>query len=190
MNLPNKLTIFRIILAFICIGLILKNTLTSIILALVVFGLASLTDFFDGYIARKYNLISDFGKILDPIADKVLILGVFFSFFCLGIVNFWMVILIAIREILLTVIRLFNLKKGLVQDAKNIGKYKTVSQIAGILIIFLIIILLKSMPSNEIVIYLFNKFIPVLMLYIVGITVFSGIIYLTSKRIVNNREIN
>ena len=187
MNTPNKLTILRIILAFICVGLILKNTLISIILALVVFGLASLTDFFDGYIARKYNLISDLGKILDPIADKVLILGVFFSFFCLGIVNFWMVILIAIRELLLTVVRLFNLRKGVVQDAEIIGKHKTVAQIVGILIIFLIKILSESIPSNEIVIFLFNKFIPVLMLYIVGITVFSGIIYFRKNRAILNK---
>ena len=187
MNTPNKLTILRIILAFICVGLILKNTLISIILALVVFGLASLTDFFDGYIARKYNLISDLGKILDPIADKVLILGVFFSFFWLGIVSFWMVILIAIREILLTVVRLFNLKKGVVQDAKIIGKHKTVAQIVGILFIFLIKILSEIIPSNEIVIFLFNKFIPVLMLYVVGITVFSGIIYFSKNRTILNK---
>ncbi len=185
MNTPNKLTILRIVLAFICIGLILKNTFNSIILALIVFGLASLTDFFDGYLARKYNLISNLGKILDPIADKILIVGVFFSFFCLGLVNAWMVILITVREIVLTGVRLLNLKKGIVQDAQKIGKYKTVSQIAGILIIFLLMILAKSIPSNETVIFLYNKFIPILMWYVVGITVFSGIIYLKANQTIS-----
>ena len=69
MNTPNKLTILRILLAFISIGLIVKNTFVSLVFAFVVFCLASLTDFLDGFLARKYNLISDLGKLLDPIAD-------------------------------------------------------------------------------------------------------------------------
>jgi len=182
MNLPNKLTILRIILAFVCIGFILHNSLFSLITALILFGLASITDFFDGYIARKKNLISDLGKILDPIADKVLIIGVFCAFLGLGIINSWIVILIMFREFTITGLRLYSLSKGIVLEAKKIGKHKTVSQVVGIFIIFFAIILSKIIPESVIVPFLYKKLIPLLMGYIAAITVFSGVYYFWVNR--------
>ena len=114
MNIANKLTILRIFLSFVCIGLILKNNFVSILIAFIVFILASVTDFLDGFIARKKNLISDLGKLLDPIADKILIIGVFCAFLELGIVNSWMVSLIMLREFIITSLRLYSLNKGAV----------------------------------------------------------------------------
>lgn len=182
MNTPNKLTILRIILSFICIGFILQNSLSSLLIAFVAFCLASITDFLDGYIARKRNLISDLGKILDPIADKILIIGVFCAFLELGIINSWMVSLIMFREFIITGLRLYGLNKGTVLEARRFGKHKTVSQVVGIFVIFFALILSKILPGSLIVPFLYGKLIPLLMWYIVIITVFSGIYYFWVNR--------
>ena len=182
MNLPNRLTILRIILSFICIGFILQNSFSSLLIAFVAFCLASITDFLDGYIARKRNLISDLGKILDPIADKILIIGVFCAFLELGVVNSWMGSLIMFREFIITGLRLYGLNKGIVLEAKKFGKHKTVSQVVGVFIIFFALILSKIMPRSSAVSFLYEKLIPLLMWYIVIITVFSGIYYFCVNR--------
>lgn len=182
MNLPNKLTILRIILAFICIGFILRNSFSSLIIAFIIFSLASITDFLDGYIARKRNLISDLGKILDPIADKILIIGVFCALLELGIINSWMVILIMFREFIITGLRLYGLNKGIVLEARKLGKHKTVSQVIGIFIILLALILSKIIPESSTVSFLYGKLIPLLMWYIVIITLSSGVYYFWVNR--------
>ena len=182
MNTPNKLTILRVILSFVCIGLILRNSFVSLFSALIIFGLASLTDFLDGYIARKNNLISDLGRLLDPIADKILVIGIFCAFLELKIVSAWMVSLIMLREFIITGLRLYGLNKGVVLEAKKFGKHKTFSQILGIIIIFIIIILNKKFSENLVTTFLYYKFIPILMWYIVSITLFSGIYYFWINR--------
>lgn len=182
MTIPNRLTILRIILSFICIGFILQNSFLSLVIAFVVFCLASITDFLDGYIARKRNLISDLGKILDPIADKILIIGVFCAFLELGIVNSWMVSLIMFREFIITGLRLYGLNKGVVLEARRFGKHKTVSQVVGIFVILSALILSKIMPGSSAVSFLYRKLIPLLMWYIVIITVSSGIYYFWVNR--------
>ena len=105
LNIPNQLTILRIILAGFCIYFITINTLTTLVIALIIFIIASLTDYFDGMIAKKYNLITNLGKLLDPIADKLLIIGVFLTFLELGILNIWVVIAIIARELIITGLR-------------------------------------------------------------------------------------
>lgn len=182
MNISNKLTLLRILLAFVCIGLIVKGSLMALIAAFVIFGLASLTDFLDGYLARKNNLISDLGKLIDPIADKVLIIGVFCAFLELRIINAWMVAVIMLREFIITGLRLYGLNKGVVLEAKRFGKHKTVSQVVGITVIFIALILSKIIPSSNLVEFLYNRFIPLLMWYIVLITLFSGIYYFWINR--------
>jgi len=182
MNTPNKLTILRILLAFICIGLILKNSLISLIAAFVIFSIASLTDFLDGYLARRDNLVSDLGKFLDPIADKILIIGVFCAFLELGAINAWMVSLIMFREFIVTSLRLYSLNRGIVLEAKKLGKHKTFSQVLGAFVILLALILSRISPSSKIVIFLHQSFIPLLMWYIVVITLVSGICYFWVNR--------
>ena len=182
MNTPNKLTFLRIILAFICIGFILSDTLLSLILALIVFGLASLTDFLDGYLARKHNLISDLGKIIDPIADKILIIGVFCAFLELRVVNTWMVSVIMLREFIVTGLRLYALNKGVVLEAKSFGKHKTLSQVIGICIIFITLIILRIFPQAPVALFCYTRVIPFVMYYIVIITLFSGVYYFWLNR--------
>ena len=182
MNTPNKLTFARILLAFICIGLILRRDFTSLLLAFSIFIVASITDFFDGFLARRNNLTSDLGRLLDPIADKILIIGVFCAFLELGIINTWVVSLIMFREFIITSLRLYGLNKGIVLEAKKFGKHKTFSQILGICIVFLTLILAHKFPGNKAVGFLQDKFIPLFMWYIVIITLFSGVYYFWVNR--------
>lgn len=182
MNIANRLTLLRIILAFVCIGLIIHNTLDSLIAAFLIFIIASITDYLDGYFARTRNLISDLGKLLDPIADKILTLGVFLAFLELQIITAWMITAIMLREFIITGLRLYCLNKGVVMEAKTFGKHKTFSQIIGIVFIFIVIILAKLSPNNSTITLLHIKIIPLVMWYVVAITVGSGVHYLWVNR--------
>ncbi|UCD16098.1 MAG: CDP-diacylglycerol--glycerol-3-phosphate 3-phosphatidyltransferase [Candidatus Omnitrophota bacterium] len=181
MNICNKLTVLRIFLSFICIGLVIRNTLTSLTLAFAVFVIASVTDFLDGFLARRKNLVSDLGKLLDPIADKILIIGVFLAFLQVGIINAWMVSVIMLREFIITSLRLYSLNRGIILEAKTLGKHKTVSQVIGIFLIFITLILFK-VTQMGLVYFLYYRLIPVVMWYIVIITLFSGVNYLWTNR--------
>jgi CDP-diacylglycerol--glycerol-3-phosphate 3-phosphatidyltransferase len=182
MNIANWLTMLRILLAFICIGFILQDTFISLLAGFCVFVVASFTDFLDGFIARKRNLISDLGKILDPIADKILIIGVFIAFLQLGVINAWMVSVIILREYIITHVRLYNFNKGVVLEAKALGKHKTFSQVLGILFIFITLLLYKELPGNKVVNFLYSTLIPWVMWYIVSITLISGVHYFWVNR--------
>ena len=92
-----------------------------------IFVIASLTDFFDGYIARKYNLITDFGKIMDPLADKILVISALVIFVQLEYIPGWMSIIVLAREFLISGIRILAAAKGEIIAAGNLGKYKTTS---------------------------------------------------------------
>ncbi len=132
MNLPNQLTLLRIVLSFVLIGCMLMPGIGFKTAAVVVFALAALTDLLDGKLAREKGLITDFGILMDPIADKVLVLGSFMALIQLDIVPAWMVVLIAMREFLLTGIRLVALNRGQVLAAERSGKNKTVMQMVTI----------------------------------------------------------
>lgn len=151
--------------------------------AFVIFIVASITDWLDGLFARRNNLVSDLGKLLDPIADKILIIGVFLAFLQLEVVvNAWMISIIMLREFIVTGMRLYSLNRGEVLEAKRWGKHKTVSQIVAILFIFIAFLLFKKFPTNNIVIFLYTKVTHVLMWYVVMITLFSGVYYFWANR--------
>ena len=133
MNFPNFLTILRIILGFIVPIMIITDDMWIRIWAAVLFAIAGFTDWLDGWYARKYNLITKLGQILDPIADKVIVLAIFVAMSNLTEINMysiWWVIPIFIREIAVTVYRLLFLiqKKPVVVAAEQLGKAKTVVQ--------------------------------------------------------------
>jgi len=144
LNLPNVLTILRIILTIIFIYLFCQDSLGSRLMALIVFTCASLTDYFDGYLARKHNLITPFGKIMDPIADKFLILSAFFIFMQLQLIAVWMFIAIFSREVIVTGLRLGAVKRGAVLAAEGAGKLKTVLQIVAVYLIIIFTLLIQS----------------------------------------------
>lgn len=181
---PNILTVSRIGFAVLLVFLLLQNSLTGNILAIIVFTLASLTDFYDGYLAKKKSTISDFGKIMDPIADKILMLSVFFVLVHLGMVALWMVILIAAREILVTLDRLWCTCRGQVLAAEMAGKIKTVFQMITVSLILLYLILDQAAFANS-WFYQIQKFylgwINVFMVITVLVTVVSGVAYFQNR---------
>ncbi len=133
MNIPIILTILRVILGIIIPILMLNEDFNGRVLAAVLFIIAGATDFLDGWYARKYNLVTEFGKILDPIADKIIVLGSFIvlsSLTHLNVYSFWWVVPIFLREVLITVIRLIFLVKAqpIVSAATYSGKVKTTIQ--------------------------------------------------------------
>ena len=134
MNLPNKLTLIRIILVPVCMALMLTG---HFYIALGVFIVASITDFFDGYIARRDHLVTSFGKIMDPLADKILVFGALLCFLQLGFINAWCVVIILAREFFVTGMRVVAVDKGKVIAASWWGKVKTNVQIFAVILGFL-----------------------------------------------------
>ncbi|RKY38783.1 MAG: CDP-diacylglycerol--glycerol-3-phosphate 3-phosphatidyltransferase, partial [Candidatus Omnitrophota bacterium] len=140
MNLPNFLTILRIFLTFVFIFFLLSPSLLAKVIALLIFILACLTDYYDGKIARERNLITNFGKLADPIADKALVLAPFICFVQIKIIPAWMVVLITMREFIITGVRIFALSQGKALAAEKGGKHKTISQMIAIFFILLFLI--------------------------------------------------
>lgn len=138
MNLPNKLTLLRIILVpFFVAALLLPAIPHHYLIALIIFAAASITDMLDGKIARKYNMVTDFGKFADPLADKILVISAFACFIELDIVNAVFIILVLFREFTVTSIRLVAAENGKVVAANIWGKAKTVSQMAAIIVVLI-----------------------------------------------------
>ncbi len=130
MNLPNKLTVLRVLMIPFFLFFILLSPIRENYnyIAIVIFLLASFTDFLDGYIARKYNLVSNFGKFMDPLADKLLVSSALICLTVLGELNVIVVIIIISREFIITGFRTVASDAGIVIAASKYGKLKTISQ--------------------------------------------------------------
>ena len=146
MNLPNKLTVIRVLLVPVFIILFLlsinDNNILSIgtynisvyrLLSLIIFIIASITDYFDGVIARKCNLITNFGKLMDPLADKILVVSAMMLLADAKEFSVVWVIIVVIREISISAIRLVALEQGTVVAASKLGKYKTATQMIAVI---------------------------------------------------------
>lgn len=189
MNLPNKLTILRIVLVPFFIAAILIDFPFHYLAALAVFGAASLTDMFDGKIARRRNLVTNFGKFSDPLADKILVLSALVCFIQAGLCDAILVIVVLFREFTVTSIRLVAASEGKVVAANIWGKVKTVTQITAIIIIFVLQItldILKMVPMDSALISNLN-----FIFYIIGeaalwistaFCIISGVIYLKDNK--------
>ncbi len=149
MTLPNKLSILRIILTFVIMGCLFLPGLPAKILSFALFALASLTDWWDGYLARRSNQITPLGMLLDPIADKVLVLGLLLAFVQMGLVPAWMVLVIVIRELGITGVRLYAVRRRIVIAAAKEGKQKMVVQILTIVLVFALLILREWFGGPE-----------------------------------------
>lgn len=144
MNLPNKLTLLRIILVPFYIFFLLMPVIPHhYLFAFMIFAAASYTDHLDGKIARKHNMITDFGKFADPLADKIMILAALACFVQLGLTNAIVLIVIISREFMVTAMRLVASSSGKVVAANNWGKAKTISQIVAVLVVLLLQYLLE-----------------------------------------------
>jgi CDP-diacylglycerol---glycerol-3-phosphate 3-phosphatidyltransferase len=133
LNLPNTLTVLRIMLVPVLVVALLGNTPEGDVLAAVVFALASLTDFVDGYLARSRESVTTFGKLMDPLADKLLIVAALVALVSLNRLEAWVAMVIITRELAVTVLRLGATQAGVVMAASTFGKLKTCMQIAAIL---------------------------------------------------------
>mgnify|MGYP003322089880 FL=1 len=144
MNLPNLLTLSRIPILFGVVGFLYLPFLAASSLAFVLFIIGALTDWADGYYARKQGLVSNFGKLMDALTDKVFMVGLFISLLVIGILPEWtlpLLLLILSREFLITGLRLVAASEGVVLAAEKSGKHKTVSQmVAAILLLFAVAI--------------------------------------------------
>ncbi|MGM9526361.1 MAG: CDP-diacylglycerol--glycerol-3-phosphate 3-phosphatidyltransferase [Peptococcaceae bacterium] len=137
MNLPNKLTIARVCMVPLFMVALMMNTGTSRVVAMVIFALASLTDMLDGKIARKYNLITNFGKLMDPLADKILTAAAMVCLVELGDLAAWIVVIILFREYAITGLRSVAASENIVVAANIWGKVKTVCQMFALMLLML-----------------------------------------------------
>ena len=189
MNLPNKLTLLRIILVPAVIAAILIDFPFHFPVGGILFGVAAITDALDGKIARRDNLITDFGKFADPLADKILVISVMVCFVKLNLCGAIPLIIIIFREFAVTSIRLVAAAKGKVIAANMWGKVKTVTQIIAIVSVFLMQfifeILERTMTDAVALLHIYDVFnaIGQVMFWIVAvITVISGVIYLKDNK--------
>jgi CDP-diacylglycerol--glycerol-3-phosphate 3-phosphatidyltransferase len=135
MNLPNRLTLTRLLLTVFFLAAMFWPGRFNGTVALALFSLASLTDYYDGMIARRDRLITNFGTLMDPLADKILICSAFIAFVGRGAVPAWMAVIIVARELAITGLRLLAATKNVVLAAEGYGKHKTVSQIVAIIVL-------------------------------------------------------
>src|ERR1041385_5685472 len=139
MNLPNKLTVSRFLLTVVFLVVFFWEFPGNETVALVVFCLGGITDWMDGEIARRRKLITNFGILMDPLADKILVCSAFIAFVERGQMEAWMVVIIVARELAITGLRLLAASKNLVLAAEGFGKHKTITQITAIISILVLL---------------------------------------------------
>lgn len=199
MNTPNKLTVLRMILVpFFVASLLAGDSLPHHnLIALVIFAAASYTDHLDGKIARSRNLVTTFGKFMDPLADKIMVISALVCFVSQGLANVWLVLLIIFREFMVTSVRLVAADTGVVVAANNWGKAKTVSQIIAILAILFLQYLLELVSIGVLPAFTvfggdpaawFTFFGNLLLLVTTALALLSGLIYLIQNWKIVARE--
>ena len=189
MNVPNQLTVARFVLTAIFLAVYFTagarprlipfgNTL-----ALIIFAAASLTDYFDGKIARRDKLITNFGILMDPLADKILICSAFIAFVERDLMPAWMVVIIVARELAITGLRLLAATKNLVMAAERYGKHKTISQIVATISVLVFLAYPEWGAWTKSVLAWWVPTFTTLSLWVaVILTAFSGVIYLWKNR--------
>ena len=172
MNLPNKLTIARVIMIpFFLVFLMTDFFEAARYVALSIFIIASLTDMLDGKIARKYNLVTNFGKFMDPLADKLLVCSAMIAFTGMGIMPAWIVIIIIAREFIISGFRLIAAEKNVVIAAGMSGKIKTTVQM------IMCCLLIARLPFN------FMRYVEQVFIYAaLVLTIYSLIVYLVQNK--------
>lgn len=173
MNLPNKLTLFRVLLIPILVIVMMMDVPGKFLTACIIFIVASITDFLDGKIARKYNLVTDFGKFMDPLADKLLVISTLICMIENDLASGWMVIIIVSRELAVSILRAIAAADGTVIAAGKSGKWKTATQMISI-----VLLLFGRHLGNLAVLKVGNA----LLIISVLLTLYSGWEYLYGNR--------
>ncbi len=185
--LPNLLTMSRIVLAAVIVLLLAHPFRGCYTLSLLLFALAGFTDYWDGYLARKYRLETDFGKLMDPLADKIMVAALFVSFVGIqlqprlgSLVPAWMVVVILSREFMVTGLRLLAVNKGRIISAGAWGKHKTVWQMLAIGLTLLGLVLRPV--ADPVADLWLDRAVYLLSLLVVVITLISGWVYFSRHR--------
>ena len=192
MVLPNQLTTLRIILTPVFLFLFISEDPLLIQISLAVYIIAAITDWYDGWLARKFNYITSWGKFMDPLADKILTSTAFFAFVEIGVLELWMVILVVFRDLIVTGLRLFAEWKKKSFTTSYLAKIKTVVQM--IFIFYLLIVF--TLQQNE---FLYSNFSEVFIILtnstaiyysMLAITIFTfstGVLYIFQNRVLISR---
>jgi CDP-diacylglycerol--glycerol-3-phosphate 3-phosphatidyltransferase len=184
MTIPNQLTVLRLVLTLLFVAALSVQFPGAKLLALALFACSSLTDLADGYIARRFHQITDFGKLMDPLVDKIMTMAAFICLVSVGGIPAWAVIVILSREFMITGLRLIAASRGKVLPAERLGKLKTVWQIITILYYLLLVTVLEQfgrLIASSIVTSL-NVVGMALVLFTVGLTLWSGVAYFAKNR--------
>jgi CDP-diacylglycerol--glycerol-3-phosphate 3-phosphatidyltransferase len=187
MSLPNQLTVLRIVLTPLFAVALLFDSVYFKYIAFFIFFLATLTDWYDGYVARKYGSITSTGKYLDPLADKLLVTTAFGMFTYLGYMHLWMFMVIALRDVIITGLRAYALSKGKLFETSNFAKWKTACQMAAIYVLFIYMIIKETAavrPEEPVLLAEIEKsnLIWSLMLFVTLYTLATGFSYLFDNR--------
>jgi CDP-diacylglycerol--glycerol-3-phosphate 3-phosphatidyltransferase len=188
---PNALTIARIVLTPVLLLMLLSETLLGHVGALALFVLAAISDYFDGKIARDYEVRSRLGQFLDPLADKILVLGTFavLSFMLPDIVPWWAVVLIALRDLAVTLLRTWTESRGRTLRTLGIAKWKTTLQLAFLIGLLTVLVARQPEMPQQIAaaaIWLLDSLIPFIVLMgVVALTVFTGVWYFFNQETVS-----
>lgn len=187
MNLPNQLTVGRFFLTVLFVAALSSSWNWAYTAGLLLFSLASITDYADGEIARRYNLVTDFGKLMDPLVDKIMMAAAFICLVPLHAFPPWVAIIIISREFLITGLRLLAASKGVLLPAEKLGKHKTIWQIITVLY-FLVLLSVAEVERTGIIDV--SAWWPLawkwggtaLIALATGLTLYSGLGYLWKNR--------
>ncbi|MBK7378238.1 MAG: CDP-diacylglycerol--glycerol-3-phosphate 3-phosphatidyltransferase [Ignavibacteriales bacterium] len=187
MILPNQLTVLRIILTPIFLFLFLYENQMLKEISLIIFLAAALTDWYDGWLARKFNYITSWGKFWDPLADKILTSSAFFGFAIVGLIANWMVSVIILRDLLITLLRVYSDYRGFSFRTSVYAKIKTVLQMIFLYYLLIFFVLSKNhwVQSNYnylISLLLDENLLFFLSLFITTITFFTGLQYIFANK--------
>lgn len=187
MNFPTQLTVLRIILTPVFLFLIFSDGFNSKLFAFLVYVIASLTDWYDGYYARKFGTVSKWGKFLDPLADKILVSSALIAFNLLGYINVWIVIIIVVRDFLITGLRSYALFKRRPVATSQIARIKTFIQMGSVYVVFIFLIfdhlaMARNVQFQVIEFLKRFQFINIMMVFVVILTVYTAIRYFIDNR--------
>lgn len=178
LTIPNQLTILRIVLTFIFLFYFIKNTPEDQLIASILFILATLTDWYDGWFARRFGVITRWGQFMDPLADKFLVSSALVVFAAMNYVKWWMVWIIVGRDILVTIIRIYALSRGTPLVTSILAKWKTFTQMAVILMILAYINWLNFYDGGSSTYQAqYIDFVGISMLLVTLLTLMSALLY-------------
>ncbi len=186
LTVPNQLTALRILLVPVFVLLLLQGDPWLKLFGVIVFVVASLTDIYDGYHARKYGVETRLGAFLDPLADKLLITAAFFLYYWMGYLVLWMVVLVVVRDVVVTALRVYAEYKNRPVVTSVEAKYKTVVQNVFVYVIMVLMLMKEAVFFGKGVAVMINSFLVsdnlyYIMLLVTAFTVYTGVSYLVSN---------